>query len=382
MNNDFTGGMIPGPHSHDGTGMMTGLDCAIGGLIPGHYGGPNQMISQGPGGTMILPGGPRSVSPKLGGFSGGGGVPRLLGRSQMGGPFNGANVQVKASAPNTIQYLPTRPQMSANQQSRPPSLDFLHRFTNPMNNPIDVKLSNPGLQFYGNCNQMNIPPGHHMDNDLSGPVSVGDHHPGMSPGLQMGGGNSNLPPHLMGQNIMMRGMRAHNPNQMMRMPGPPGHIIGNHFSNSNNSGNVPEQIFSSGGPPNAQMFVAGSKNSPNLNNNNQGDNSQQIPSTMSGNNGPGNGNNGSVNTTANQSNNAHGGIGPGGGHNIGGANPQQNPNSFKPQFIGPSTADPNYAQQFHNFQQQLYATNTRSQLNQQHQQQGGLNPIQSFFVPK
>jgi hypothetical protein len=28
---------------------------------------------------------------------------------------------------------------------------------------------------------------------------------------------------------------------------------------------------------------------------------------------------------------------------------------------GPTTADPNYAQQFHNFQQQLYATNTRSQ---------------------
>merc|ERR1719219_3000169 len=26
---------------------------------------------------------------------------------------------------------------------------------------------------------------------------------------------------------------------------------------------------------------------------------------------------------------------------------------------GPATTDPNYAQQFHNFQQQLYATNTR-----------------------
>lgn len=28
---------------------------------------------------------------------------------------------------------------------------------------------------------------------------------------------------------------------------------------------------------------------------------------------------------------------------------------------GPATTDPNYAQQFHNFQQQLYATNTRGQ---------------------
>nr|CAI5831500.1 unnamed protein product [Callosobruchus analis] len=34
-------------------------------------------------------------------------------------------------------------------------------------------------------------------------------------------------------------------------------------------------------------------------------------------------------------------------------------------FVGPSTADPNYAQQFHNFQQQLYATGTRSQMGSQ-----------------
>ncbi|KAJ8986248.1 hypothetical protein NQ317_009954 [Molorchus minor] len=38
-------------------------------------------------------------------------------------------------------------------------------------------------------------------------------------------------------------------------------------------------------------------------------------------------------------------------------------NSFKNSpFVGPTTADPNYAQQFHNFQQQLYATSTRSQM--------------------
>lgn len=31
-------------------------------------------------------------------------------------------------------------------------------------------------------------------------------------------------------------------------------------------------------------------------------------------------------------------------------------------YVGPSAAaDPNYAQQYHNFQQQLYATNTRAQ---------------------
>ena len=47
------------------------------------------------------------------------------------------------------------------------------------------------------------------------------------------------------------------------------------------------------------------------------------------------------------------GMGPGNGYNknspIMGGGP------------GPATTDPNYAQQFHNFQQQLYATNTRSQ---------------------
>jgi len=47
------------------------------------------------------------------------------------------------------------------------------------------------------------------------------------------------------------------------------------------------------------------------------------------------------------------GMGPGNGYNknspIMGGGP------------GPTTSDPNYAQQFHNFQQQLYATNTRSQ---------------------
>merc|ERR1712071_43071 len=63
--------------------------------------------------------------------------------------------------------------------------------------------------------------------------------------------------------------------------------------------------------------------------------------------------------------------GPGGG---GGSGP-----GFKSSpFLGPTTADPNYAQQFHNFQQQLYATNTRSQMN--NQAMGAGNP--SFFGHK
>ena len=47
--------------------------------------------------------------------------------------------------------------------------------------------------------------------------------------------------------------------------------------------------------------------------------------------------------------------GPGGGP------PQGSFNKNSPIMgSGPTTTDPNYAQQFHDFQQQLYATNTRS----------------------
>ena len=50
--------------------------------------------------------------------------------------------------------------------------------------------------------------------------------------------------------------------------------------------------------------------------------------------------------------------GPGG---LAGPNGGYNKNSPIMGGPGPNTSDPNYAQQFHNFQQQLYATNTRSQ---------------------
>ena len=80
------------------------------------------------------------------------------------------------------------------------------------------------------------------------------------------------------------------------------------------------------------------------------------------------------------------GSGPGGGDpgGMGGQNqgpgPGQGGPAFKSSpFMGPTTADPNYAQQFHNFQQQLYATNTRSQMNNQ-PPMGAAN--QSFFGHK
>ena len=49
--------------------------------------------------------------------------------------------------------------------------------------------------------------------------------------------------------------------------------------------------------------------------------------------------------------------GPGGGGGGGGGYNKNSPIMG----TGPANTDPNYAQQFHNFQQQLYATNTRSQ---------------------
>lgn len=89
-------------------------------------------------------------------------------------------------------------------------------------------------------------------------------------------------------------------------------------------------------------------------------------------------------------------MGPGGDPSmpLGGGGPNQGPPGGGPgfkssQFMGgPTTADPNYAQQFHNFQQQLYATNTRSQMGgnsgQQQQQQamGAAGQPGNFFGHK
>ena len=60
---------------------------------------------------------------------GGPGDSRMMGPHGEGGGATFATV--KASAPNTIQYLPSRPQYSDTRPRGPPSLDFLHRFANP-----------------------------------------------------------------------------------------------------------------------------------------------------------------------------------------------------------------------------------------------------------
>lgn len=222
-----------------------------------------------------------NLSPKMGGGPMGGGMGPMGGEMmgpRMGGPgkmppFNGANVQVKASAPNTIQYLPTRAQMQCNAGPRgPPSLDFLQRVTNPM----QMEGGKGGVPYF--------PPR----------------------GMDMEGG--------------MRGvMRA--PGGMLRMP--------HHYPAGFNS--PPKMAEFQGQPP--QMcgppfrgVKGGMGGGPRMGS------GQPLPPSMGG---------------------------PGGG--------------FKGQgFPVPSTADPTYAAQFHNFQQQLYATGSRA--GQPHQPYPGYAP--------
>ena len=143
------GGYGPGP----GNQMMGPGDPSKGGMMMG--GPPRPSIS--PAGPFPGPGmqgmqqqqqqGP--INGPMGPMSGG--MPRMMGGPggrapgpSSGGPFNGANVQVKASAPNTIQYLPARPQTTAPSPRGPPSLEFLQRFTGPMSGNMDGGKPGPG----------------------------------------------------------------------------------------------------------------------------------------------------------------------------------------------------------------------------------------------
>ncbi|XP_018329488.1 collagen alpha-2(I) chain [Agrilus planipennis] len=291
----------------------------------------------------------RSLSPKLqGAFPNHMPMPRMMGRQPPGpNPYNGANVQVKPNAPNTIQYLPAKSQVGNAPGNRgPPSLDFLQRFTNPLSN-LESKMPTQNLQYFPNCGPSNGPmqgPSGPMPPHLShmeGPVvPVGPPDPGMGPMIGGPIGNGSGPMMAGGMGMpgsmmtMMRGPMR--PPGMMRMP----HVG---FNGPNPGGS--EGMFNSGSnisSPNAQMFVSGPKGSP------MGmgapDASQPLPPSMG------------------QS------------------------NSFKNSpFVGPTTADPNYAQQYHNFQQQLYATNTRNQMGGQNMGPGPGPPHTQqtpYFNPK
>ncbi|XP_046406071.1 collagen alpha-1(I) chain isoform X2 [Ischnura elegans] len=106
---------------------------------------------------------------------------------QAPGPYNGANVQVKPSAPNTIQYLPARPQTSSGPRG-PPSLEFLQRYANPLSN-LDNKVPTHNLQYFPNSSQANNPVGgSNVPISMSGPMGpmggMGNPMGSMMPGPQ------------------------------------------------------------------------------------------------------------------------------------------------------------------------------------------------------
>lgn len=360
-----------GPMNQVGQGGNMNMNMNMPGDGMGGMGGPGSMDFVGGGMNMGMgpgqfggPMGPRPMSPKIGpgmggGFPGQGGMPPrlgpgpgMMGRGPMGpGPYNGTNIQVKPGAPNTIQYLPARPQVSNTNPRGPPSLDFL-RFAGPMNMDDMNKSNNQNMPFFPNQNAGgNMGGGMDSDNPMGG----------------MGPMGPNTPPGMMNQNpMMMRGMRGGN---MMRFSGPPGNpcMMGNNNFNSSNNlgGNGPnnmggnDQMFPNN--PNPQMFVAGPKGSPmggggaSLGQNGP----NQVPTSNSM--------NGPPNPEMQQQMMGQGPGGPGGPH-------------FNKHYVGPNTADPNYAQQYHNFQQQLYATNTRNQQGPMGGM-GGPNNNQ-FLMPK
>ncbi|XP_071454313.1 protein BCL9 homolog [Hetaerina americana] len=103
------------------------------------------------------------------------------------GPYNGANVQVKPSAPNTIQYLPARPQTNSGPRG-PPSLEFLQRYANPLSN-LDNKVPTHNLQYFPNNSQANnAVGGSNVPISMSGPMGpmggMGAPMGGMMPGPQ------------------------------------------------------------------------------------------------------------------------------------------------------------------------------------------------------
>lgn len=296
-------------------------------------------------------------------------MPRIPGGGGPGGPYNGgANIQVKPSAPNTIQYLPNNSRGSGprgapppqNQQQQP-SLDFLQRFSsgpgnggNSLSN-LDGKVPTHNLQYFpnsggGGFNNSNGGPG---INDMicgNGGPSGG----GMG-GMPHGGPNNN------------RGIMRGGPASMIRLGN-----SGMGMGGGNYNGGTADSVFGGGGggPPlhhgpgghlqqQQMMMMGGGSGGPPPQQHKGGgmlggpgppDATQPLPPSMGG-----------------------GGPGPGGGSaGFRGGPPASS------SFIGPTTADPNYAQQFHNFQQQLYATNTRG---------GGGGPSgpggpQQFFVSK
>ncbi|XP_037956611.1 protein BCL9 homolog isoform X2 [Teleopsis dalmanni] len=321
------------------------------------------------------------------------GHPRMIGRLPFGNFNVSSNIQVKASTPNTIQYMPVKPQNNGNNMRIPPSLEFLQRYANPqMSNasniidnsnitpitsgviPDQTKLVNSNVQpghninFFQNCNQMSVG------------GSIGGEDEIASNLLQAH--DMNMPP------LIARGMRPirhsnmNNPvitaprMQAATMPQFSGSSqdsidcsdLNNVFCPPTNSPATANQIFPGSGQQ-KQINKGMSGICQNINSGNSTGNNMQVhntaltqndtavmqsamnaPSAMLG----ANPNNNIMQNTLVLSNN----VGSAGPCAVG-SNTNSNVN-YK-SFVGPNTNDLKYAQQYHSFQQQLYATSTRSQ---------------------
>ena len=213
--------------------------------------------------------------------------------------YNSPNIQVKPDAPNTIQYLPSRPQgPTTTPPNRPPNLDFLQQSLNMGSN----KSSGP-------------PP---PPNSYYPPNSTGSMAPNR-PNMNFGG---------------PRGPSLMRPQNMNTAAGPP----------------------VSGPPPQPGNMCAGNDmmfNRPPGSANHQmtnGPNRMPPP--------PPNANFGPNGPTPGPPPPVNGPIAPPGQKPGGNNGPVLHPDSFD-KFDNDSA----YAQQYHNFQQQLYATNTRNSAN-------------------
>ncbi|KAF4533444.1 hypothetical protein B566_EDAN001170 [Ephemera danica] len=360
----MSGQMPPGMCSGHGPGGTPPMMTSVAQQSPSPK--PPGMSAP-PGMMMMQPQPPRGSPPVPGHGQAYPGMPPMGPQQRMmlnRPPYNGANIQVKASTPNTIQYLPARPQ-SSNQVPRGPlNIDFL-RFASPLSN-LDNKVPTHNLQYFptnngqGNVNSnvtmggpnvpmsMGGPGSQHMggpgSQHMGGPVSGNMNNP-MGPMGSAGGIPSNG--QILGPNMPMGGMNGPANMGNIRPPRPPSAMMRGPPNMYQQAPVMPggpppqanlgpdQQVFGSQSGPNpaATMFVPGAKASPM---GHAPDASQPLPPSMG-----------------------------------------QASNFKNSPFIGPTTADPNYAQQFHNFQQQLYATNTRSQMNNQ-----AISQNQQFFGTK
>lgn len=482
MNGIMGGSMMGGPSESSmdhcnqnslGPGGNIGMS-GLGGITgsgPGPFGSGNCNLMPGnPGGMGQRLLNPKLCGPNMSGFNpnqvGGMGMrdpgfPGMMPSQRMMnqrmssnfGNFNvSPNIQVKASTPNTIQYMPVRPQNNNNNNNMrvPPSLEFLQRYANPhmlsnsggagggggsssgppmseagnMGGPGDLnKMQNPNnmgvnannmnqMNFFGNCHQMSGIGGmgpslgggcNDQDEVPSGGNISGNHDPMNIPGPHA--------PMLRGMRPMRQGQQnlqsgvGMNPGSRMQHPGlgnipPNANIFPGNDNESLECNDPTNALYNNSGPAGLYQQKSNKPHpmnmphtSPNLNSNN-GNTGGSLPNNNNVMNDQNPSSNALQNSVMMGANNSmlNSNIPNSGGNGGGGisSGPLSGPNNmnYKP-FMGPASNDLKYAQQYHSFQQQLYATSTRNQQpggGQQQQPTNAMSPNSNnnagFYVNK